>query len=165
MTKYQKYIARARELGVTAATIIPTNSIVTAEWVRVKCQYGCGGYGRSLACPPSAPTPEQTRKILAHYNDALLVHVDEMINVNKIVSTLEKEIFFDGYYKVFGMGAGPCDRCEECPEVCQHPDDVRPSMEACGIDVYSTVRTHGFPIQVLKTKECKFNFYGVILIE
>ncbi len=165
MNKYKKYIARARELRATDATIIPANSIVTAEWVRVKCQYGCGGYGRSLACPPFTPTPEQTRKILAHYNDSLLVHVDEMIDLNKIVYTLEKEIFFDGYYKAFCMGAGPCERCEVCPEFCQHPDEVRPSMEACGIDVFSTVRTQGFPIQVLKTRKCKYNFYGVILIE
>jgi predicted metal-binding protein len=165
MKKYKKYIAGAKELGAKDAEIIPANSIVTAEWVRVKCQYGCSGYGRSLACPPFTPPPEQTKKILSHYNDALLVHVDEMIDVNDIVSTLEKEIFFDGYYKAFGMGAGPCNRCKECSEFCRHPDEARPSMEACGIDVYSTVRTQGFPIQVLKTKKCKFNFYGVILIE
>ncbi len=114
MEKYTKYITRAKELGAKDAKAILANSIVTAEWVRVKCQYGCSGYGRSLACPPFTPTPEQTRKILTHYNAALLVHVDEMIDVNKIVSTLEKEIFFDGYYKAFGMGAGPCNICKKC---------------------------------------------------
>ena len=165
MTKYEEYIARARELGVTNAKIIPANTIVTAEWVRVKCQYGCGGYGSSLVCPPSAPTPEQTRKILADYNDVLLVHVDEMNNLNKIVSTLEREIFLDGYHKAFAMGAGPCDLCEKCPKFCKYPERARPSMEACGIDVFSTVRANGFPIEVLNTQTCNGNYYGVVLIE
>jgi predicted metal-binding protein len=165
MQKYSKYITKAKKLGVKDAKIIPANGVVTAEWVRAKCQFGCGVYGRRLSCPPSAPTPEQTRRILTHYDDALLVHTDEMIDIGKIVSLMEKEIFFDGYYKAFGMGAGPCELCEACPEFCKHPHQARPSMEACGIDVYSTVRAYGFPIEVLKTRACKFNFYGLVLIE
>lgn len=38
-------------------------------------------------------------------------------------------------------------------------------MEACGIVVFRTVGTQGFPIEVLKTKKFKYNFYGLILIE
>ena len=165
MKKYAKCVTRAKELRVKDAKIIPTKSIVTAEWVRIKCQFGCGGYDRRLTCPPHSPTPEQTRRILTHYNYALLVHVDEMINVSKIVFKIEEEIFFDGYYKAFGMGAGPCYLCEKCPKFCKYPDKARPSMEACGIDVYRTVRAHGFPIEVLRTEKCKFNFYGLVLIE
>jgi predicted metal-binding protein len=165
MKKYAKYVTRAKELRVKDAKIIPTKSIVTAEWVRIKCQFGCSGYGHGLMCPPYTPTPEQTRRILTCYNYALLVHVDEMINVSKIVFKIEEELFFDGYYKAFSMGAGPCFLCEKCPKFCRHLTEARPSMEACGIDVYKTVRAHGFPIEVLKTKNCKFNFYGLILIE
>ena len=165
MKEYIKYINKVKEIGAKDAKIIPANSIITAEWVRVKCQYGCGGYGHKLACPPFTPTPEQTRKILTYYNDALLIHVNEMIDLNKMIFNLETEIFFDGYYKAFGMGAGPCNICKKCSEFCTHPNEVRPSMEACGIDVYSTVKPIGFPINVLKTKKCKFNFYGVILIK
>lgn len=43
MKKYAKYVTRAKELRVKDAKIIPTKSIVTAEWVRIKCQFGCGG--------------------------------------------------------------------------------------------------------------------------
>ncbi len=164
MEKYQKYITRAKELGVKEAIIIPTDSIVTAEWVRLKCQYGCGGFG-GLTCPPNSPTPEQTKKIISDYKNALLVHVDDFIDLNEILVKLEKEVFFDGYYKVFIMGGGPCNLCEECSEFCTHPDKARPSMEACGIDVYATVRAHGFPIEVLKSKTDKVNFYGIVLIE
>jgi hypothetical protein len=38
-------------------------------------------------------------------------------------------------------------------------------MEACGIDVYATVRANGYPIKVVKTYDCKGNYYGVVLIE
>jgi hypothetical protein len=38
-------------------------------------------------------------------------------------------------------------------------------MEACGIDVFSTVKTHGFPIEVLKDENCEPNYYGLVLIE
>jgi hypothetical protein len=38
-------------------------------------------------------------------------------------------------------------------------------MEACGIDVYTTVRANGFPIEVVKTQTCKANYYGLVLIE
>ena len=61
MEEYTKYMKRAKDLGVKNAKIISTKSIVTAEWVRLKCQFGCGGYGRTLTCPPYSPTPEKKR--------------------------------------------------------------------------------------------------------
>ena len=164
MEEYEKFITRAKDLGAKEAIIIPANSIVTADWVRLKCQYGCGGFG-GLTCPPNSPTPEQTKRIISDYSKALLVHVDEFIEMNEMLIKLENEFFFDGYYKAFMMSGGPCDLCDDCSGTCTHPDKARPSMEACGIDVYATVRAHGFPIEVLKTKTDKFNFYGLVLIE
>jgi len=165
MRGYTNYIKQAKDLGVKDAKIVPAKSIVTAEWVRLKCQFGCNGYGRKLTCPPYSPPPEQTRKMIAHYECGLLLHGDEYTDICNIVSTLEREIFLDGYHQAFGMGAGPCDLCEKCSKSCRYPDKARPSMEACGIDVFSTVRANGFPIEVLKTNTCKGNYYGMVLIE
>jgi predicted metal-binding protein len=165
MKKRERYIERARELGAKDAKIIPAKSIVTAEWVRLKCQFGCGGYGRCLTCPPYSPTPEVTRRMLADYQRALLIHGDEYSDIRSMVATLEREIFLDGYYKAYGMGAGPCHLCERCPKLCRHPEEARPAMEASGIDVYATARANGFPIDVVRTHTCPENYYGVILIE
>jgi predicted metal-binding protein len=55
--------------------------------------------------------------------------------------------------------------CERCPKFCRRPEEARPSMEASGIDVYATARANGFPIEVVKTRACKENYYGVVLIE
>ena len=55
------FLQRARDLGAVEAKAIDANSIVTAAWVRLKCQFGCGGYNSSLCCPPYTPTPEETQ--------------------------------------------------------------------------------------------------------
>ncbi|HUT64093.1 MAG TPA: DUF2284 domain-containing protein [Anaerolineae bacterium] len=165
MEEYTKYIKRAKDLGVKKAKIISTKSIVTAEWVRLKCQFGCGGFGRTLTCPPYSPTPEKTDRMLTQYTYGLLLHGDEHTGIRTVVSTLEREIFLDGYHKAFGMGAGPCRLCEKCTKFCKCPERARPSMEACGIDVFSTVRANGFPIEVLKTNTCERNYYGIVLID
>lgn len=38
-------------------------------------------------------------------------------------------------------------------------------MEACGIDVYETVRANGYPIEVVKDYSDDANYYGIVLIE
>jgi predicted metal-binding protein len=165
MRSYSKYLKRAQELGARGAKVIPAKSIVTAEWVRMKCQFGCDGYGGCLTCPPHSPTPETTRRMLGCYKRGLLIQGKQYSDIRSIVVTLEREIFLDGYFKAFGMGAGPCNLCEECAETCCHTEKTRPSLEACGIDVYTTVRANGYPIDVLKTADYIGNYYGIVLIE
>ncbi|MDD3344845.1 MAG: DUF2284 domain-containing protein [Candidatus Omnitrophica bacterium] len=160
-----KYIRRAKELGAKEAGIIPAKSIVVAEWVRMKCQFGCDGFGQSLTCPPYSPAPDFTRRMLSFYKNALLVHGGAYANIHEIIPMLEQEIFLDGYHKAFGMGAGPCQLCAKCAKFCRHTDKTRPSLEACGIDVYSTVRNNGYPIKVLKDSSCRGNYYGIVLID
>ncbi len=165
MDTYNKYIARAEVLGAVDVKIIAAESVVTAEWVRFKCRFGCGGYGRCLTCPPNSPTPEETKTALSYYSYCILIHGKDYPLLRDIVSTLERELFLDGYYKAFGMGAGPCELCNECPEHCRQPHSARPSMEACGIDVYSTVRNNGSFIEVATGPDSECNYYGMVLIE
>ncbi|MBA7597299.1 hypothetical protein ES703_04301 [subsurface metagenome] len=47
MKEYSKYLKKAEDLGAKEAKIIPAKSIVTAEWVKLKCQFGCNRYGRN----------------------------------------------------------------------------------------------------------------------
>jgi predicted metal-binding protein len=164
MTGLKKYIKRAKQMGAVDAKVIAVKTIVVAEWVRLKCQFGCDGFGQSLTCPPYSPAPDITRKALGFYKHALLVHGNEYTDIHALIPKLEREIFLDGYYKAFGMGAGPCRLCAECGKFCRHTEKTRPSMEACGIDVYSTARANGFPIKVVKARGCNGNYYGVVLI-
>jgi len=163
---FGQFIERAQELGAEEAKLIRADSVVTAPWVRLKCQFGCGGWNSSLCCPPHSPAPEETARVIACYKRALLVHSRGKIRPTKIVVPLEREIFLAGYYKALAFGSGPCRFCRECNmEACVHPDEARPSMEACGIDVFATARANGFPIEVVRDETDPQHYYGLVLIE
>ena len=75
-------------------------------------------------------------------------------------------MIFEGFHKAFGLGAGPCWLCQTWNlEQCVHPLEARPSMEACGIDVYATVQANGYPMQVVRDRDEIPNRYGLILIQ
>ncbi len=158
---------RALAMGALHAKLLHPKKVVTADWVRLKCQYGCGGYGSSLTCPPHSPTPAQTRRVLDGYRRALLIHGDERVEISKVVIPLEREAFLAGFYKAFAFSCGPCDRCATCAfdKGCRHADEARPSMEASGIDVYATARGAGLPIEVVTGPQCAQNYYGLLLLD
>lgn len=165
----KKYIEMAKKLGAHDAKIIDTDTVETAAWTIMKCKFGCKNYNRSNCCPPRAPSYGDTQDIIDCYSSALLIQCKlDLVSTTKIVVEMERKIFLDGYYKAFGFGAGPCKLCEECDiGNCRHPAEARPSMEACGIDVFATIKANGFPIGVLKDKngEDKINCYGLVLVE
>jgi len=163
----QDFVKRAVALGAKDAKAIPTSEVFTAEWVRLKCTYGCGGYASSRNCPPYSPTPERTRKALDEFQTAILIHGDRTTDIRSVVTKLEREVFLAGHYKAFGYACGPCHLCDECDleGPCAHPDESRPAMEACGIDVFATARAAGFPIEVVTSHTCEQNYYGLVLVE
>ena len=65
-------VKMALELGAIGAKVIAPADVPTGQWVRWKCQFGCGGFGSSLVCPPHSPTPDQTRKMLDEFHRAVL---------------------------------------------------------------------------------------------
>ncbi|HVQ00918.1 MAG TPA: DUF2284 domain-containing protein [Candidatus Thermoplasmatota archaeon] len=162
------FITRACALGAKEAKVVSPQQVFTAEWVRRKCQYGCDGYHEHLTCPPYSPTPQEMRRMLDEYTTAILIHCPgELVDVKELIYKLEREAFLSGYYKAFGMGSGPCYLCDTCDtnKPCRHADQARPSMEACGIDVYKTARTAGYPIEVVRDSTCPQNYYGLLLLE
>ena len=158
---------RAKSQVIDVKMISPAD-VETAAWVRLKCRFGCDGYGQCLVCPPFTPTPEQMRGVLDCYRRAVLIHFGREADTKAIVAELERDFFLRGAYKAFGLGAGPCYFCKRCNlehEQCRHAERARPAMEACGIDVYSTARKAGFPIEVVRTTGQCPNFYGLILVD
>jgi predicted metal-binding protein len=154
--------------GVRDVRVISPSDVVTAGWVRLKCQFGCDGYGRCLVCPPYTPTPERMRVVLESYHRAILMHFGPRAAVKKVVAELERDIFLRGFWMAFGLGAGPCYFCRRCPVEeghCRYPERARPAMEACGIDVFSTARKAGFPIKVVRTERQDQDYYGLILVD
>ena len=174
--KYRKYLDKAKKTEASWLKIIDPKHVVTAEWVRLKCQYGCRGYGRYLTCPPYSPTPAYTQKMLEDYSKALIIVYDipsgnrERTRRKKLrrdVAKLERDMFLDGYYKALGMTCGPCNLCRECTlsYPCKYEDIARPSMEACGIDVYTTLANVGYELKVVRSYEEGCKFCSLLLIE
>ena len=166
-----KFLDFAIQLGASDGKIIKASDIIVGDWVRIKCQYGCSGYGQCLTCPPYSPTPAMTRKILSNYQWAILLKfVPKMSDydwslTHKVTVKLEKELFLNGYYNAFGFASGPCPYCSECNlEQCKHPGKARPSMEASSIDVYATVRKAGFEINVIRRRDEQPKFFTVVLV-
>jgi predicted metal-binding protein len=164
--KEQHFIDAALAAGAAGAKVIDPRTVETGEWVRWKCQFGCDGYGSSRMCPPHSPRPQETRAVLDGYTLALLFEAGRG-EPKEIAVALEKQFFLDGYYKAFGLGAGPCLLCATCAfeKGCRHAEEARPAMEACGIDVYATARKHGFTINVVRTRQDEQHYFGLVLIE
>ncbi len=156
----------AADLGAISAKVISPTDVETNRWVRWKCQFGCEGFGSSLVCPPHSPTPSETREMLDEYTRAVLFESPPG-QAKKIAAELERELFLVGYYKALGLGSGPCRLCETCSfeEGCRHPRHARPSMEACGIDVFATARKQGFTIEVVRDHCDAQHYFGLVLIE
>ena len=62
----------ALELGATAAKVIPANEIVVENRVALKCRVGCKEYGKTLMCPPYAPSVDEFKKTLSEYSYVLV---------------------------------------------------------------------------------------------
>jgi len=174
----EEYCARAVERGITHAKQIHPSSVVTAPWVRLKCQFGCRGYDEGYCCPPYTPTPEQTRAIIDSYHRAILFHIEapktpdrrtRVPELFKMLTDLEGEMFKDGYYRAFVFLSGPCRVCKECAklrgDLCILRDKARPSMEGCGIDVYQTAHNNGLHIEPLRERTETQNQYCLMLVD
>jgi predicted metal-binding protein len=156
-----------RSHGAKDLARVDPADVVTAEWVRMKCQYGCGGYAQCLTCPPHSPTPEQTRKLLDGYKVAYVIWWGSEGPGRDELAQIEREVFLLGYYKTFLLAMGPCGLCDPCPleYPCRHPEKARPAMEACGIDVFETAHRAGFPLRVVTSHDDTTNYYSLLLVE
>lgn len=162
----REILKAAIQLGAKKAKIVAPRRVVTGHWVRWKCCYGCPGHQSSLMCPPFTPSPAQTREMLDQYKRAVLFEAGRG-QPKKIAVTLEKMLFLDGFYKAFGFGAGTCNLCKTCAfeNGCRHPELARPSLESCGIDVFTTARAHGFTINVVRNRSDIQHYFGLVLID
>ncbi len=171
-------IANAKSQSTGNARLITTDKIVIDPRVRWKCRIPvCFGYGMTLNCPPHSPTTEEMREIVSCYEHGILVafyppvenHVfpgylsraaGDVILLNEMVTKIEAEATYLGYYLAMGFGGGPCLDCgllspeyvvdvakgkrfPQCPaldgQMCSQYLRSRPSLEACGVDVFATV--------------------------
>ncbi len=178
----QRLLDEGHKYDITAIFPIGADKIIVAEWVNLKCRYGCMRYNTNWCCPPATPDPERTRRILSEYSTALLLvgsksHTDFCVNNAKKRAVqvrcwkgtivMERMLFLEGYYKAFSLVGECCALCKKCtyPQDCRFPQEKRPSVESFSIDVIGTLQNLGLNSQVAVNKADRFNYYGIILLE
>ena len=162
----QELIQEALGLGCTKAKVVLTQTISLGNWVKLHCQFGCSQYGKLLTCPPCTPDSEEMAEILSQYEKALLINANPDSNVQEIVVSLESSFKKKGFYKAFALGAKPCDLCSPCTisTFCQYPEKARPTLQAFGIDVQSTIEKNGWT-DLSNQKPCsESHTIGMVLI-
>jgi predicted metal-binding protein len=157
---------------------VAPKDIVVAQWVRVKCEFGCSDYGLG-ACPPNTPTVQECRDFFREYSKGLIIRLTKLADkenypsdwskemTNKLLD-LERRVFLDGSQKTFLLNQTCCCLCNDCPGNrlnCKDKRKSRPSPEAFAVDVYQTVRNMGMKIHVVKDNPSEMNRIAILLIE
>ena len=177
LSRPEDWWRRALQLGADAATVMAADGVVAAEWVRMKCLWGCDEPGVRRTCPPNLPPVETTRRLIGEYSRAVLLEVGPIVGaeagdpesrrLNDAALALERDLFLAGHFKAWMLGAGPCDLCDACArgKECPTPEKARPSMEGCGIDVFTTVRNAGRTIEVVREESDEYRFFALVLVD
>lgn len=156
---------------------VAPSSMTVSQWVRVKCMFGCPDYGRNASCPPNVPSVSECRELLSEYSHSVLIHLvcdvpaearKEWCRANhRALLDAEKQIFLGGCERVFLLSFDNCNLCDECvplPSDCPLPYTRRPTMEAFAIDVYSSVRHHGYSVSVKKDPNETADRFALMLV-
>ena len=157
---------------------IDPKRIVVAQWVRMKCMFGCGEYGRGAACPPNTPSVAECERFFNEYSQAVILHFEGRMDkpddrhawsarINAKLVKLERAVFLAGFERAFMLFMDTCGLCEACSgkrDTCEHPRMARPAPEAMAVDVYSTVRRFGFEINVRTDYDQKMDRYAFLMI-
>jgi len=153
--------------GFFAAVELDPASIRSEAWVRAKCAYGCGQYGRRWSCPPHSMDQAGFEELLACYSRALLVAGQPPLrSFQEQLLELERQAFLGGFKKALVFSGGPCCWCESCPdEECRYPEKRRPSLESCGCDVFALAEKCGIPVAPLKSSDDFVQYIGLLLVD
>ncbi|MCL2672730.1 MAG: DUF2284 domain-containing protein [Clostridiales bacterium] len=169
MSTTDKYIALALAHGAAHALAVTPEEIVFDGRTLIKCMFGCNDWGRGCTCPSreGALKPWEWEKLLRHYKTVLIVHAHDKRVAQKASYAVEREAFLDGDALAFSMS--DCAICETCAghdgAPCRNIKMARPAFHSVGIDVFSTARKLGLPIQPLREPGEEQNWYAAVWMD
>ena len=178
MTKKEKIESLLSEFGFKEYRWVAPGEIRVAQWVRVKCMFGCSDYGHGT-CPPNTPSVEECRNFFKEYYTAVIIKLDKFADMNNYPSDwskemtkklleLEKKVFLLGNQKTFLLNQTCCSLCKDCAnnrEHCKDKENARPSPEAFAVDVYQTVMNAGMEIKVISDNPSDISRIAILLID
>lgn len=157
---------------------INPQNIVVAQWVRIKCLFGCSDYGLGT-CPPNTPSVEDCKQFFKEYKNGIIIRLNKYADKNSYPSewsremtqkllSIEREVFLQGYPKVFLLNQTCCSLCQDCSGNridCSNKRDSRPSPESFAVDVYQTVRDAEMEINVVSENPSEMNRIAILLLD
>jgi predicted metal-binding protein len=175
-------LKKNKDYGLEKIIPFPIKKIDIAEWVRLKCQFGCSQYNTNWCCPPASPDLAKIRGVLQEYSQALLLigsrqckdfylnnakRRAEKVRSWKEVVAVERLLFLEGYDKAISLVSSSCALCKKCtyPETCRFPKERRPSIEAFSIDLIGTLKNLDLSTPVAQNTDEIFKYYAIILLE
>lgn len=174
-------LVKGMRYGIETIKPFRTDHFELAQWVGLKCRYGCSQFGTNWSCPPATPELSQARAIISEYTVALLLvgshkctnfyinnskKRSEQVRYWKGTVSLERHLFRQGYDKAFSLVSGSCSLCSKCayPEACRFPTEKRPTIESLGVDMLGTLKNLGIGANVAKDPKDLFKYYAIILL-
>jgi predicted metal-binding protein len=158
---------------------IAPEQIIVAQWVRMKCMFGCGEYGRCGTCPPNTPSVAECERFFREYREAVVFHFPKTVaspedrhawsrGINARLFKLERAVFLAGFERAFCLYMDSCGFCSECAgdlSTCKEPRIARPSPEAMAMDVYATVRRFGYSIKVRSGVDQQMDRFAFLMVQ
>lgn len=168
-----------QEQGFSDYRWIKAENIVVAHWVRFKCIFGCTSYGKKGTCPPQVPSVEACQTFFREYEEAVILHFAHRVDrpedrrdwsrdISGKLVALERKVFLAGFEKAFMLFMDECRLCRNCTgsrQECVNKEEARPGPESLAVDVFSTVRSVGYPIEVLTDYGCEMNRYAFLMVK
>ncbi len=145
-------VEMAEECGFSHAGYADIEKMKFMTEVRDMCEVNkCGKYNTNWSCPPACGTLEEISERIKGYDYAMVLQATEDMEDDfdweaieraskrcaDSLDRLSKKLKSMGK-QVLPMGNGGCHKCEKCTypdEPCRFPDELSPSMEACGLMV------------------------------
>lgn len=173
---------KGNQYGLENVIAFNIQEIVIANWVGLKCRYGCSQFNSNWSCPPATPSIAEARELLKEYSTALLLvgsqtcsefyrdtnrKRTDQVRYWKGTVSLERFLFLEGYDKAFGLVSGACSLCKECayPEKCLFPMEKRPTVESLSIDLIGTLKNIGIGTPIAMDLKETFKYYSIILLD
>lgn len=173
---------KGRQYGLESIQPFSVTDIVTAQWVNLKCRYGCPHYKANWSCPPATPEFNEVQTILNEYSTALLLEGSQkradfyknnirnrtdQVKYWKGTVSLERLLFLRGYDKAISLVSGACSLCKKCayPKACKFPMEKRPTVESFYIDLVGTLKNLGIDTKVAYKLNETFKYYSIILLD
>ena len=72
-TLLRSLLKKGKRFNIEEIIPFSPKDIHVAQWVNLKCRYGCTRFGSSWCCPPATPSLDKVEQLLSEYSLALLL--------------------------------------------------------------------------------------------